>query len=125
MHFRQTTWLARLGLVLMGLVIGRPVLAQDASTKSAAPYEQRAVNTVRAFVAAFDAKDADRAASYFEDDVQFRMEVALNRDIEIGRENARQRLRRLFERVSSAAQTGDGPGPKAPRLRAWPGALPW
>jgi len=109
MHFRQTTWLARLGLVLMGLVIGRPVLAQDASTTSAAPYEQRAVNTVRAFVAAFDAKDADRAASYFEDDVQFRMEVALNRNIEIGRENARQQLRRLFERVSSAAQAGDGP----------------
>ena len=106
---RQITWLATLGLLVIGLVIGGPVLGQDASSKSGAPYERRAVDTVRGFVAAFDAKDADRAASYFEDDVQFRMEVALNRNIEIGRENARQQLHRLFERVSSAAQAGDGP----------------
>jgi limonene-1,2-epoxide hydrolase len=109
MHSRQAMWLATLGSVVVGLLIGRSVLAQNASAKSAAPYERRAVDTVRAFVAAFDAKDADKAVSNFEDDVQFRMEVALNRNIEIGRENARQQLHRLFDRVSATAQSGDGP----------------
>jgi limonene-1,2-epoxide hydrolase len=96
-------------LVLLGLVIGGPVVAQDAAAASRTPYERRAADTVRAFVAAFDAKDADRAVADFEDDVQFRMEVALNRNIEIGRENVRQQLHRLFERVSAAARTGNGP----------------
>jgi limonene-1,2-epoxide hydrolase len=109
MHHRQTMWLATLGSLFMGLVVGWPVLAQKASSTSAAPYERRAAETARAFVAAFDAKDADKAVSYFEDDVQFRMEVALNRNIETGRENARQQLRRLFERVSSSSQPGPGP----------------
>ena len=106
---RQITWLATLGSVVVGLVISGPVLGQNAPNGSAAPYERRAIDTVRAFVAAFDAKDADRAVSDFADDVQFRMEVALNRNIETGRENARQQLRRLFERVSAAARTGNGP----------------
>ncbi|HUK36564.1 MAG TPA: hypothetical protein VLV86_21760 [Vicinamibacterales bacterium] len=64
---------------------------------------------MRAFVAAFDAKDADKAVSDFEDDVQFRMEVALNRNIETGRENARQQLHRLFDRESRTAQSDTGP----------------
>jgi limonene-1,2-epoxide hydrolase len=84
-------------------------LAQDAQAKAAAKYEQRAKETVRAWVAAFGDKDADKAASYFEEDVQFRMEAALNRNIETGRENARQQLSRLFDRISRAAPGASGP----------------
>jgi hypothetical protein len=102
-------------LITAGLIgcapfmVGRPALAQNSSTASAAQYEQRAKETVRAWIAAFAAKDADKAASYFEDDVQFRMEAALNRNIETGRENARQQLSRLFNRLSQAAPAAHGP----------------
>jgi limonene-1,2-epoxide hydrolase len=105
MHVRQTMWFAILGSLFVTtlFVAIRPVLAQDPSTRAAAPYEKRAADTVRAFVAAFGAQDADKAVSDFEDDVQFRMEVALNRNIETGRENARQQLHQLFDRLSRRA----------------------
>ena len=91
---------------------GTPLLAQNASVTPTAPYERRAAEIVRGFVAAFDAKDAGKATENFEDDVQFRMEVALNRNIEIGRENARQRLQRLFDRASRAAAAGTQAQPR-------------
>ena len=111
MHVRQTMLLTTLGSVFVfGVFVpARPVLAQNPSTGAAAPYERRAVDIVRAFVDAFDAKDADKAVADFEDDVQFRMEVALNRNIETGRENARQQLHRLFDRVSRPVQGSAGP----------------
>lgn len=111
MHVRQMTLFVTLRSIFVCtlFVPARLVLAQTPSTQAEAPYEQRAADTVRAFVAAFDAKDADKAVSNFEDDVQFRMEVALNRNIETGRENARQQLHRLFDRVSRAVQGGPGP----------------
>ncbi|HVZ23000.1 MAG TPA: nuclear transport factor 2 family protein [Vicinamibacterales bacterium] len=90
-------------------VSGRPALAQDPSPKAAAPYEQRAADTARGFIAAFGAQDADKAASYLEDDAQFRMEVALNRNIETGRENARQQMHKLFDRLSHRTQGDTGP----------------
>ncbi len=111
MHARPTILFATLVLVIVcaPFVPGRPTLAQDPSAKAGAKYEQRAKQTVRAWVAAFGARDANKAASYFEEDVQFRMEAALNRNIETGRENARQQLSRLFNRVSRAAPGGAGP----------------
>lgn len=109
MHVRPTLF-TTLGsfVVCASLIGGQPALAQDPSIKAAAKYEQRAKETVRAWVAAFGAGDADKAASYFEDDVQFRMEAALNRNIETGRENARQQLSKLFSRVSQGARGGSG-----------------
>jgi len=114
MHVRQTMSIATLASVFICalLVPSRPAFAQNPSAKPASPYERRAADTVRAFVAAFGAQDADAATSNFEDDVQFRMEVALNRNIETGRENARQQLHRLFDRLSHAA-----PGDTGPRVR--------
>lgn len=111
MHVRQTILFATLGfaMVCAPFVPGRPTLAQDPSVKAAAGYERRAQETVRAWIAAFGEKDAAKAASYFEEDVQFRMEAALNRNIETGRENARQQLSRLFNRVSRATPGGPGP----------------
>lgn len=111
MHARPSILFTTLGLltVCAPFIPARPTLAQDPSVKSAAQYERRAEQTVRAWVAAFGAQDADKAASYFEDDVQFRMEAALNRNIETGRENARQQLSRLFDRLSRAAPAGPGP----------------
>ena len=108
---RPTALLTTLGLLsacAAACLAAKPVLAQESSSKAGAPYEQRAKETVRGWVAAFGAMDADKAASYFEDDVQFRMEVALNRNIETGRENAHQQLKRLFDRLSHSA-TGNGP----------------
>jgi SnoaL-like domain len=118
MHARPTvftTW----GLLVAcaPFITGRPALAQDPSIKAAAKYEQRAKQTVRDWVAAFGAGDADKAASYFEDDVQFRMEAALNRNIETGRENARQQLSRLFSRVSQGAHGGSGSGGSGPTVK--------
>ncbi|HTW75843.1 MAG TPA: nuclear transport factor 2 family protein [Steroidobacteraceae bacterium] len=103
---------AILGMVLVcaPLLPGTRVLAQPPSATTPTRYEQRARQTVRAWIAAFGARDADKAAAYFEDDVQFRMEAALNRNIETGRDNARQQLRRLFERVSRAVAAA-APGP--------------
>lgn len=111
MHIRNTLWFATQGsvFVCMLVVTDRSVMAQDPSIKAAAPYETRAADTVRAFVAAFGAQDADQAVSNFEDDVQFRMEVALNRNIETGRENARRQLHQLFDRLSHRAQGNAGP----------------
>ncbi|MGH8144267.1 MAG: nuclear transport factor 2 family protein [Steroidobacteraceae bacterium] len=84
-------------------------MAQEPSATAANRYERRAKETVSAWITAFGDRDADKAASYFEKDVQFRMEAALNRNIETGRENARQQLKRLFDRVSKAAPGGPGP----------------
>ena len=111
MRVRNTLRFATLGSIFVCTLVAadRPVMAQDPSTKAAAPYETRAADTVRAFVAAFGAQDADKAVANFEDDVQFRMEVALNRNIETGRENARQQLHRLFDRLSRRAQENSGP----------------
>ncbi len=111
MHIRQTMSFATLGSVFVCVlfVSGRPALAQDPSPKAAAPYEQRAADTARGFIAAFGAQDADKAASYLEDDAQFRMEVALNRNIETGRENARQQMHKLFDRLSHRTQGDTGP----------------
>jgi hypothetical protein len=113
MRAHPIAWLTTSGLlsICAALLCATPALAQEASIKAAAPYEQRAKETVRGWIAAFGAMDADKAASYFEDDVQFRMEAALNRNIETGRENAHQQLKRLFERLSHAA-----PG-SAPRVQ--------
>ena len=110
MHVRQTMLFATLGSVFVCTLFaaGRPALAQDASTKAAAPFERRAEDTVRAFIAAFGAQDADKAASYLEDDAQFRMEVALNRNIETGRENARQQMHQLFDRLARRTQGNAG-----------------
>jgi len=111
MRPRATISFVALGLLILcaPFIQEKPAFAQDPSVKAAAQYEQRAKETVRGWVAAFGAADADKAASYFEPDVQFRMEAALNRNIETGRENARQQLRKLFDRVSRAAPTGSGP----------------
>lgn len=110
MHVRHTIWLVTVGSIFVYtlFVADRRVMAQDPSIIAAAPYEKRAADTVRAFVAAFTARDADKAVENFEDDVQFRMEVALNRNIELGRENARQQLHQLFDRVSRRAQGNGG-----------------
>ncbi|HEX4025288.1 MAG TPA: nuclear transport factor 2 family protein [Steroidobacteraceae bacterium] len=81
--------------------------------KAAAKYERRAKETVRAWIAAFGENDAAKAASYFEEDVQFRMEAALNRNIETGRENARQQLSRLFDRMPKVSPGGPGPNAQA------------
>ncbi|MGH9665965.1 MAG: hypothetical protein ACRD9L_16185, partial [Bryobacteraceae bacterium] len=110
MHIRQTILFATLGPVFVSTLFlaARPVLAQDASTKAAAPYERRAADTARAFTAAFGAQDADKAASYLEDDAQFRMEVALNRNVETGRENARQQMHQLFDRIARRARGNAG-----------------
>lgn len=110
MRARPFALVGTLGLlsVCAAFAPGKSVLAAEPSTKAAAPYEQRAKETVRGWVAAFGAMDADKAASYFEDDVQFRMEAALNRNIETGRENAHQQLKRLFDRLSRRAN-GNAP----------------
>ncbi len=118
MHARPTSLFTTLGLLIVcaPFIGARPALAQDPSVKAAAKYEQRAEQTVRAWIAAFGAGDADKAASYFEEDVQFRMEAALNRNIEVGRENARQQLSRLFERVSQGASQG-APAGRGPTVK--------
>lgn len=110
MPVRPTVSFVTVGLLTAcaSLVAGSPAYAMDPSAKAAASYEQRAKETVRGWVAAFAAMDADKAASYFEDDVQFRMEAALNRNIETGRENAHQQLSRLFARLSRAAPENAG-----------------
>jgi hypothetical protein len=111
MHTRQTTSFPTLGcLSLCALLVpGRPALAQNPSVKAAASYEARARQTARAFIAAFGEGDAAKAASYFEENVQFRMEAALNPNIETGRDNARQQLSKLFARISASTPTGAGP----------------
>ncbi len=113
MPIRQTTSFATLGVVVVcvcaPLIPGKPTMAQASSVTAAARYERRAKETVRAWITAFGEQDADKAASYFEEDVQFRMEAALNRNIETGRENARQQLSRLFARVSRVTPGGPGP----------------
>ncbi len=110
MPVRQTMWSAAVASVVAGTFIvgGRLALAQAPSARAAALYERRAADSARAFIAAFGAKDADRAASYLEEDAQFRMEVALNRNIETGRENARQQMHQLFDRLSRRAQSDAG-----------------
>jgi hypothetical protein len=113
MNARPTILLVTVGLIVCApFAAGRPALAQDSAATPAAQYEQRAKETVRGWIAAFGAGDADKAASYFEEDVQFRMEAALNRNIETGRENARQQLSRLFKRLSQAAPANHGPAAK-------------
>jgi limonene-1,2-epoxide hydrolase len=109
MHMRQTMMFVTLGSVFAGTLFaaGRPALAQDASARAAAPYERRAAETARAFIAAFNAQDADKAASLLEEDAQFRMEVALNRNVETGRENARRQMHQLFDRIARRAR-GNG-----------------
>jgi len=111
MSVRPAVSFAIYGLLTIcaSLAAATPALAVDPSVSAAASYEQRAKETVRGWVAAFSAMDADKAASYFEDDVQFRMEAALNRNIETGRENAHQQLSRLFARLSRTAAGGTGP----------------
>lgn len=111
MHSRPRLSFAALGWMIAGALVlpAATALAQQPGGKAAAPYERRAEQTVRGWIAAFGAGDADKAASYFEDDVQFRMEAALNRNIETGRENAHQQLKKLFDRISHNAPAGPGP----------------
>jgi len=119
MRTRPTLSFAALALVIVCTAVlpGRPAFAQDSSIKAAAPYERHAKETVRAWIAAFGANDADKCASYFEQDVQFRMEAALDRNIETGRENARQQLHKLFDRITRAHPTGTGPTVQAGTVR--------
>jgi len=104
-RFGSWAWMPAAALALAA----GTAVAQPPGGKAAASYEHRAEQTVRGWIAAFGAGDADKAASYFEEDVQFRMEAALNRNIETGRENAHQQLKKLFDRISHNAPAGPGP----------------
>lgn len=78
----------------IALALTQSVYAQGSAPAAANPYERKALSVVRDWTAAFANKDADKAASYMEDNVQFRIDPS-DPGFSKGRDVARNLIRRL------------------------------
>jgi ketosteroid isomerase-like protein len=116
MNRRQLRIFSGLASAGIALVLTQSVLAQGAAPAATKQDERKALSVVRDWTAAFANKDADKAASYMEDNVQFRVDPS-DPGFSKGRDTARNLIRQL---VGADAPTpppaGAAAGPPRPKM---------
>jgi hypothetical protein len=78
----------------IALALTQSVCAEGSPTAATNQYERKAISIVRDWTAAFASKDAEKAASYMEDNVQFRVDPS-DPGFSKGRDVAVKLIRRL------------------------------
>jgi len=91
---RDLRMFSGLASAVVALALTQSVCAQDNATAANNQYERKAISVVRDWTAAFASKDVEKAASYMEDNVQFRVDPA-DPGFSKGRDVAINLIRRL------------------------------
>jgi limonene-1,2-epoxide hydrolase len=99
----------------IALALTQSVCAQGGAPAAIGQNERKAISVVREWTAAFANKDADKAASYMADNVQFRLDPS-DPGFSRGRDAARNLLRRLVGGDFPPPPAGGAAVPPRPRM---------
>ena len=101
----------------MALALTQSVCAQGGAPAATGQSERKAISVVREWTAAFASKDADKAASYMKDNVQFRVDPS-DPGFSKGQDTARNLIKQLVGGGPPPPPAGSAAGPPRPRLEA-------